>query len=238
VDACIITSNATSGIFADHADATITRSTVTTSGASGILADNGATLTVAETTVSGNGVYGIYAYGGSTANISRSIVRNNQATGLALFGDNYSVTNSLIVKNGIALPTTVAGGVDLRPSSSGTMLFVNNTVADNTAGGSMAGGVSCTNSGTVVNSILWGNSGAEQSGCTVSYSDVEGGTTANGNITGNPRFLDAANGNYYLELAPTPSPGINAGTASGAPTVDLEGYARSGNPDMGCYEAH
>ena len=58
-----------------------------------------------------------------------------------------------------------------------------------------------------------------------------------GNIDVNPMFVDTANGNYHLKDW---SQAIGAGTASGAPTTDIEGNPRpnpaGSNPDMGAYE--
>jgi hypothetical protein len=113
---------------------------------------------------------------------------------------------------------------------------MNNTVADNKASGTNAGGVRCIDPATVVNSILWGNANAQQSNCTVTYSDVQGGATGTGNINSDPLFTDPTNGDYHLKTTP-PSPCINAGTAAGAPPDDLDGKLRSGAPDLGCYEA-
>ncbi len=46
-------------------------------------------------------------------------------------------------------------------------------------------------------------------------------------------FVDPENGYYYLQDG---SPCIDAGTADGAPSDDIEGNPREGLPDMGAYE--
>ncbi len=57
-----------------------------------------------------------------------------------------------------------------------------------------------------------------------------------GNLCGDPRFVRPAwgeEGDYHLQAG---SPAIDAGTADGAPTVDLENRSRDARPDIGAYE--
>ncbi len=57
-----------------------------------------------------------------------------------------------------------------------------------------------------------------------------------GNLCGDPRFVQPAwgqTGNYHLQAG---SPAINAGTATSAPTIDLENHPRDAQPDIGAYE--
>ena len=109
----------------------------------------------------------------------------------------------------------------------------------------------------LVNVIHWNNEPSSvvfqedgaKSEISISHSDIEGGqsgvttnsnadiTWADGNIDADPMFVDTANGDYHLKDW---SPAIGAGTASGAPTTDIEGKPRpnpaGSNPDMGAYE--
>ncbi len=55
----------------------------------------------------------------------------------------------------------------------------------------------------------------------------------NGNITGDPLFVNAPGGDYHLAAG---SPAINAGTTVGAPSYDLDGAPRDAQPDIGAYE--
>jgi len=56
---------------------------------------------------------------------------------------------------------------------------------------------------------------------------------SNGNINGNPLFVDEPNGDYHLTA---PSPAVNAGTTSGAPLDDFDGAWRDAQPDIGAFE--
>jgi len=88
---------------------------------------------------------------------------------------------------------------------------------------------------TVVNSILWGNgqdivNSNPMSGCNVFYSCVEqpGYAGNNGNISSNPMFIDASNGDFRLSGG---SPCIDAADGTKAPAFDIDGNARSDDPE-------
>jgi hypothetical protein len=55
----------------------------------------------------------------------------------------------------------------------------------------------------------------------------------NGNITGDPGFVDEAGGDYHLAAG---TPAINAGTTIGAPADDFDGALRDAQPDIGAFE--
>jgi predicted outer membrane repeat protein len=174
-----------------------------TSGGSGVAASR-ADVTIAGTRISDN-------------KMGRSAV--------ALYESVFTVTNSLIVNNdgdGIQ-------GDDI--PESGTLMNV--SVAGN--GGK---GIRLTvDDVRITNSILWGNGDWDVAGdgtYTITYSDVgTGDTTGTGNISADPLFVDAVNGDYHLQAR---SPCIDAGTLVGAPTHDIEGTPRDAMPDMGAYE--
>ncbi len=71
----------------------------------------------------------------------------------------------------------------------------------------------------------------------VTYSNVQGGWEGEGNISTNPVFADAENGDYKLSNY---SPCIGTATSTGSPTNDIMGNPRpnpsGSNPDMGAYE--
>jgi hypothetical protein len=109
------------------------------------------------------------------------------------------------------------------------------------------GGMYCGSTNMVVqNTIVWGNmSGTNNTPDQifgtplVSYCDIQGGWTNNGtgNITNDPQFVDAANGNYRLSPG---SPCIDAGTNQAwmANITDLDGNPRivNGTVDIGACE--
>ena len=55
----------------------------------------------------------------------------------------------------------------------------------------------------------------------------------NGNITGDPKFVDEPGGDYHPAAG---SPAIDAGTTIGAPSDDLDGARRDTQPDIGAFE--
>lgn len=73
---------------------------------------------------------------------------------------------------------------------------------------------------------------------TAEYCDFYGGfgnTYLNNgfNITSDVLFTNEATNDFSLTSS---SPAVDAGLLTGAPTTDLSGNTRSGNPDLGCYE--
>jgi hypothetical protein len=98
---------------------------------------------------------------------------------------------------------------------------------------------------TIRNSILYNSSGTtplptggpvpSQSPDVLTNSLISGPGWAgsNGNITGNPDFVDEAARDYQLAAG---SPAINAGAPIGAPTYDLDGARRDAQPDIGAFE--
>ncbi|NBD34649.1 MAG: hypothetical protein GVY30_01465, partial [Chloroflexi bacterium] len=136
-----------------------------------------------------------------------------------------ALTNTLIVDN------------HGDPALNGGGRFMNVTVADNDGG--VAYNPHVTSTLRVINSVLYHN-GYAISGwgeaISVTYSDIEGGWPGEGNLEAAPRFIDPANHDYHLQAM---SPLIDAGTASGAPSYDLDGTMRPQNSgfDIGAYEA-
>jgi PKD repeat protein len=93
-----------------------------------------------------------------------------------------------------------------------------------------------TASTAVLNSILWNDVPDEVYGTvTVTYSDIEGGFEGAGNIDADPLFVNAETGDLRLQQG---SPAIDAGTAEGAPDVDIRLVPRPQGCgfDMGAYE--
>ena len=170
---------------------------------------------------------------------------NLSCTGILLQGTNAVCRNSLITGN------TCNGGsaTDFKPAVRVTKgLLENCTVVNNNAGnGGNAGVYIGSTNGVVRNCIIIGNKGADLSTINVAAADAdclanvsnscspELTVGVNNNLALDPKFTDAANGDYTLQET---SPCINTGADTDAP-LDLVRNPRKYNgslPDMGCYE--
>ena len=79
---------------------------------------------------------------------------------------------------------------------------------------------------TTINCLFWNPVGIGVQSCGI--------VGSNGNIWGDPMFVDAENGDFRLQKG---SPCINAGDAANAPEFDYYGQPRDdGTPDIGIYE--
>lgn len=130
-------------------------------------------------------------------------------------------------------------------NDSSSPIIVNCTFAGNTAYLN-GGGIHNEDSSAPVlrNLILWEDSsyglGQEvynscDSSAVITYSCIAGGYTGEGNLSSDPLFVDAANGDLRLQAG---SPCIDTGTADGAPSTDILGITRpqGAGYDMGAYE--
>lgn len=176
---------------------------------------------------------------------------------------NLAVTNSLVVGNSASAQ---GGGLHLDSSAQ----CVNCTVVGNTAGSSGAGVFAQSTADSLVNCIIYGNAGTSvgYSGTlkpTITYCDIQGGFTGQGNIDGSPLFIrdpdpgpDAtwgtADDDYGDLRLQAGSPCIDAGSNAAVPAgilTDLDGHGRFYNDpatadcatcglapvvDMGAYE--
>ena len=221
-----------------------------------VLTKNVSIVGVGNPTIDGLGqARGVYMTAGSLHGFT---IRNGYAAGSA---DAYNVgayvaggslSNSVVVSNGLGIVLRNTGGA------------VNCLVAHNGKGATFDGGnlVNCTvvrNSvglymiqeyAGVFNCIAWSNNVnymyrtddvGNTHGVTYFYNNCTrpayaGPGAVNGNIAGDPNFLNPAAGNYRLGASSCvnggwPSPGLGYGP------VDLDGNPRSvGVPDIGCYE--
>jgi hypothetical protein len=150
---------------------------------------------------------------------------------------NATIENNLFLRNGADGYTRV---IELRAV---TTRFAYNTLIENYNGCTYVGVVAC-DQGTCNNigNISYRSFPAETEPCydqvwyngAVSYSLTEITQPGAGNKTGDPLFVDAANGDYTPGAG---SPALNAGNAADAPDVDIDGNARGNAPDMGAFEA-
>jgi len=143
-----------------------------------------------------------------------------------------TVVNSAFVKN----HAVDGGGIFVF----GTADLVNVTASRNTGRGGV-GGI-WIDSGTVLNSLVWGNRGNPRdvfafTNADLDHSDVDEKsgpvTDLGGNINANPLFVSRSD----IHLSPA-SPAIDTGTCMGAPTTDFEGDPRptGAGCDMGADE--
>lgn len=177
--------------------------------------------------------------------ISRNVIRDCTWSGISSEGSSLVVANNRILRNRVAgvfcvspapspvviVNNTILGnqneaGINIWNDASA--LVVNNIITANTG----YGGIYVAAGGTVtlVSNDVWGNTcwllpPAEYVGCEAGETD----------ISADPLFTDPDHGDYRLQAG---SPCIDAGTAEGAPTVDLEGLPRpcGAGFDMGAYE--
>ncbi len=123
--------------------------------------------------------------------------------------DNTGINPTFMMSGGLGEITAEASPNYVLPSSLkkninlvSEPLLINNTIVDNSAT-AFGGGIYNENSQlTVLNTILWGNTAAQDSqihvlngDVFVEYSDVQDGYTGTGNIDLNPEFLDTT---YFL----------------------------------------
>ncbi|NJN92674.1 MAG: hypothetical protein HC875_00620 [Anaerolineales bacterium] len=205
-------------------------------------------ITISNTTASGHGG-AIYQVGG-TLTLSQTRLSNNRATnggGFYSAGGTSILWNNFIFNN---TATTGAGGGVYK--GGGTLNFINNSLHGNTATTSGGGIAAVSSSGIISNSIVVSNIAAPAGGggiyrsggtLTANYNDVWGNTggdysglTAGLNdISADPLFEDAANGNLRLTLV---SPAVDKGDPNTTLKVDFENDRRPANQgfDLGADE--
>lgn len=208
VEGSTIRANTTYGVAGYGASTKVVISQLSDNGAGGVRTANGGALRVLRSVVSGNGEYGIYA-GASN--------------------DGFAIVNNVVVGNGTSA-TGVAGVV--LEEIGGASIFQHNTVVNNEGSStSDVAGIQCvqfiSSQGlSLENNIVWGNDVQirdENENCDVRYSNVQGGVVGEGNLNSDPRFVDAAGGDFHLTAA---SPCRNTADPESAVIDDIDGDAR------------
>jgi hypothetical protein len=243
---------------------TVSGATGTSSAADGVRCDGGSSCTLRRVTIqsnadqgienqgnaliedsqvldnAGNGVLAISGGAAEVIEIKGTLIKGNDIAGVVITQHNFRLTNNIIVENGNT--TNGDGGVWFVGDPPGTTKVLEfNTIANNLrAGSATVSGIRCSlASATIVtsNNIVWGNTADEVevgSGCTYSYSDLEGGgVTGTGNINSTPAFGGPTG--YHITSG---SPCKNNANPGATVTDDYDGQARGaeGRSDIGADE--
>jgi hypothetical protein len=168
---------------------------------------------------------------------------NSAAGGGAVIG--YFGTKTLLNNIFVSNNATFTGGAVVLVASANAQF---NTYYRNAS--AFQGGAAQLASGVLMSNEIFANNTAPTASqvfitgaSTLNYSIVPLGTTADvsaypffsqpGNITGNPLFVDASNGNFNLQLG---SPAIGAATNNVLVTTDYTGASRTLPYEMGAFE--
>lgn len=194
----------------------------TGTGGGGIAVESGAAPRLVGCMISGNSVTG-----------------TNGGAGIWNVGGSPVLINCVLAGNATAALGLVGGA--MYTTQGGAPVFANCAIYGNSAYTGSGFYCSFSSSTTVVNSILWGQAGAEivlafSATASVTHSDVEGGWAGAGNFDSNPIFTDpggpdAVLGNADDDLSlgrfsPCTDAGDNAAPALSGITEDLRGLPR------------
>ena len=227
------------GIYCNGSDAIVDNNLITLNNTgAGILSISCDPIITNNTIMDNHGISysagGIDCSGGSPSIISNIIsfnVAGERGGGIRCEGNSAPLIINNIISGNVA---KYGGGIYLGLT---TATVVNNTICNNTAY-DYGGGIRLYESNSVViNTIIWDNDAANgdsiyrtASTVSVSYSDVEGGWSGQGNIDVDPLFVDPVNDDYHLsEISPCLDKGDN--DAQQLPLVDNEGDNRIINGD-------
>ncbi|HTM21971.1 MAG TPA: choice-of-anchor Q domain-containing protein, partial [Kofleriaceae bacterium] len=183
--------------------------------------DDGTVVRIERAEIADNDDVGVEVGAGCDLHLDRSVVTRNAGGGVRVAGDLYDIVNTVVTANGGAASTF--GGVRLAPAGTvGTTRLELSTIAGNTTT-SGAAGVQCASALAAGSLILWADSGGVELGpmCSVTYSDVQGGATGDGNLDADPLFTDSTD----VHIA-SGSPCIDAADPAAAATVDIDGDLR------------
>jgi len=189
---------------------------------------------IEDNSITGNTGHGVEGpYDQTSATITGNTIVGNAGDGISGFEDGATIDANVILDNGgwginvgqgpitnNVVARNLSGGINVLLTAE----IVNNSVADNEAGGGIV--VDPLEAPhAVFNNIIWGNTPEDLTGGTATYSDIgagyDGGGT--GNISEDPLFVDPAADDYHLQSS---SPCLDAGTGTGAPAEDLDGETR------------
>ena len=228
------------GIRAETATVTITSSTI--SGNTGTNGGGGISVTTTPLTITSSTLTNNTASGGTgggirtdtAATITNCLLTNNESViGSAIYieeNEEANITNCTIASNTSTYETPMT--IFFNSTGGGTVR--NCIIANNGASYGIYAAVA--GSATILNNDIYNNTLGLYAGGEIVYTTAEALNAlpyASGNIDSNPLFVSVSD--YRLQ---TGSPCINAATATGAPTTDLDGNTRpqDGGYDIGAYE--
>jgi hypothetical protein len=167
--------------------------------------------------------HNIYLEGSHHAVLGSVVARAKNGFGIQVYPSN---DHAVIAGNTIAGATKdgIVVGSDSGTTTTGA-LIVNNIITGSQAAISTYWGGSAGSGNVARNNLAFGN----KSGFTGS------GITYSKNVTADPKFVDAAGGNFRLQAG---SPALSIAEAGYVPAKDVEGTARpqGAGPDLGAYE--
>jgi len=175
---------------------------------------------------------GIFNNDNTTPTITNCTLRGNSATNSG--GGMYNDDNALpTIINCILSDNSATYGGALYNNNSSPAI-VNCTLSENSAT-SYAGGIRNKNSSTptITNCILWANTAPDgpeiynddTSNPIITYCDIQGAYTGEGNVNSDPLFVDPTNNDFHIqETSPCIDKGNNS--AAGIPNTDFEGDSR------------
>lgn len=219
---------------------TLTDCMVTTSKAfndgSGVF--NSGTVTLSRCTLTGNSASFTRSVGGGAgfSNTGTAVMTNCTVSGNFSDGGSIENANDLTMTNCVVtdnIGQTTGGGI----YNAGKLLTMTNcTVSGNISQEGRGGGIYSFEPLTLTNDIIFGDTGSEIDTAggpppVVSFCDIQGGYAGTGNINADPLFVSATD--FHLQPG---SPCLEAGTASGASTMTIDGKARPNPPSIGAYE--
>lgn len=178
-----------------------------------------------------NGFGAIDLVGGANPSESNSIASVSLVNNVVTSSNSAIVIVGGEVKSGLTSGNSVQG-VQLMND---TIVNPSGVVLDVTANrdGNSSNAI---NGLSVVNCILWGSIEGEVTASMLSHSLVKQSSWAHrfGNVVGDPKFVNAAKGDYRLQRK---SPARARGTSVGAPTTDVTGHLRpKKHVDIGAYQ--
>jgi len=183
-------------------------------------------------------------------NLIRYNIAGQYGGGIGIRGGSLASFSGLVAHDNIIIHNKAdgqgGGGIGIFANANAS--FHNDLIYDNSTLNGSGGGIFLYSSTSFVdmkNAIIYGNSANSDDQIfgvgNITYSDVQGGYSGEGNIDADPQFSDAANDDFHFEAN---APVVDAGTNDGIATTDFDGSARpfdgdrdgTAVSDMGPYE--